>query len=350
LARREAQERRQRKGEEVAEKFRGQFRDILGSAHFTELRDLMRRERMAFRDLLLPPTGLKLDFRKANSRRKAKADALLRRLGVDKAKLHAIGRESRAALAEVFTSGGPEAGSGYSLNLHAREWRGLSPYNEVAWPGDVEPSNDPHRWFFFTTPYLGEDTDFWVGESSSADCTAGIEINMASGLVGVAPASMQIEDADDIDFAAVEAHAAVMCWFEAPATGLVEVLIDAQNLNGDHHLYTENEWGWSDSETEQTSHLMLKLFHPSSPDLSLALMSRFHLVTDDDQTTNRTYLQRGQHYFARLFSDGPVQAGEHVYIAAGAHSHDSCFSSDVGIDSKSTFRWFIKSVQARIAP
>ena len=67
LARREAQERRQRKGEEVAEKFRGQFRDILGSAHFTELRDLMRRERMAFRNLLLPPTGLKLNFRKADS-------------------------------------------------------------------------------------------------------------------------------------------------------------------------------------------------------------------------------------------------------------------------------------------
>lgn len=345
-----AREGRLRKAEEVVEAARRRRRDLVGKANWLELRRLMRREEMAFRDRLQPPAGLTLDIRKANAARKAKANAFLRQHGIDQAKLRKISLDAGAALRELLVRGEGKVVPGYSLNLHAKEWGGLSPNNLIAYPWESGVSDDPHRWHVFTAPFMGSETSTWFRGSSGADGSAAMSVHAASGLVSVAPATVEIADADDIDFGGTDAYAAVMCWFEAPATGLVEVLIDAQNLDCEHSLDTEDEWGFSDSWTEQLNHLTLKLIHPNSLNLSDALMSRFYLETDEDQTTRVSYLNRGQHYFAHLYGDGPVQAGEHVYIAVGTHTYDYCSSNDVGMKSDSTFRWFIKSVQARISP
>jgi hypothetical protein len=79
-------------------------------------------------------------------------------------------------------------------------------------------------------------------------------------------------------------------------------------------------------------------------------MSTFTLKTDDDETVHRENLTRGQHYFAQLFSSGPVPAGQSVVVTVGARSFDLSGANDVSIRSRAHFEWFISSIEARIAP
>jgi hypothetical protein len=45
-----------------------------------------------------------------------------------------------------------------------------------------------------------------------------------------------------------------------------------------------------------------------------------------------------------------VPAGQHVVVCAGTRSLDKSFADDMTIHSKSEFRWFISSLEVRIAP
>jgi len=105
-----------------------------------------------------------------------------------------------------------------------------------------------------------------------------------------------------------------------PIAGLVEVLIDAQCVEATHRLRTTDEWGWSNSTTGQRNYLVLDVLHPNVAEPSYAEMSDFELQTDDDTSTERVNLTRGAHYFAQLFTAGPVPAGQSVVVCAGTRS------------------------------
>jgi hypothetical protein len=138
--------------------------------------------------------------------------------------------------------------------------------------------------------------------------------------------------------------------FDAPTAGLIEVLIDAQSSLAKYHLRTTDEWGWSDSFTRQHNYLMLRVLHPNSPESSYALMDNFSIETSSDEAVDREVLIRGQHYYAQLFSSGPVPGGQSVVIEVGTRSWDVSTTNDVEIHSRSNYHWFINSVQVRIAP
>ena len=92
----------------------------------------------------------------------------------------------------------------------------------------------------------------------------------------------------------------------------------------------------------------MNVLHPNVPEPSLALMSAFSGEFDgDDSTQHRESLTRGQHYFARLFSAGPVPGGQTVVVTVGTRSFDIAAANDVEVHSKSDFRWFINSVEVR---
>ncbi len=82
----------------------------------------------------------------------------------------------------------------------------------------------------------------------------------------------------------------------------------------------------------------------------MALLSSAGLRSDgDDKTFASSNLVRGQHHFARLFSAGPVPAGQHVVITVGTRTFDIAAANDMSLHSRSTFQWFINSVQVRVA-
>ncbi|MSR57500.1 MAG: hypothetical protein EXS05_07490 [Planctomycetaceae bacterium] len=80
-------------------------------------------------------------------------------------------------------------------------------------------------------------------------------------------------------------------------------------------------------------------------------MSGFHADFDgDDSTQHQENLTRGQHYFAQMFSAGPVPGGQSVVVTVGTRTFDITHANDVEVHSKSNFQWFINSVEVRIAP
>ncbi len=336
----------------AAETARRAMADALGAETSRELRMLMRAESLSWRDLLQPPGGLKVDYAATNIARRKKANKLLKKLGADVEKLRAIGLDFQTAVDAAPDAAGPVT-PGFHLGGNLKTWLELSPLHVKALPWgvfDLEPDlNDPHRWEVFRPPFFGFDFGFLPVHNSNFTVDREHILSPPAGLVGLVT-TMDDPDAGDFDYASVDAHSQIAFGFVPPVAGLVEVLIDAQSTIGTHDLRTGDEWGWSNSTTHQTNFLTLDVLHPNVPEPSFAEMSTFTLKTDDDETVHRENLTRGQHFFARLFSSGPVPAGQSIVVTAGTRSFDLSGSNDVSIRSRAHFEWFISSVEVRIAP
>jgi hypothetical protein len=351
---RKINESRGQKADELIESLRRQLYDLLGREKLAELREAMQHERLRFRDLWQPPVHLDLDYRKENKARKRRIDALVRKLGTSPGTLREIGREFEQRLRDTLTETEGKEAPGYNLPNNLDKWTNLSPLHSFPLPwGTLAPDDDPsdpHRWFLFRPPFFGflfrfvpqASDNFWVDRL--------LFLDPSSGLVGN-EATMDCGDAGDFDYASATAEAQIAIGFQAPTTGLVEVLIDAQSTMGTHDVGMEDEWGWSESWTNQNNYLMMNVLHPNVPEPSLALMSNFYAEFDgDDSTEHRENLTRGQHYFAQLFSAGPVPGGQSIVVTVGTRTFDISAANDVEVHSKSNFQWFINSVEVRIAP
>jgi hypothetical protein len=159
-----------RKAETIKEAARRQVHDLVGAKNWASLRQFMQRERLAFRDLLQPPGGLRLDRRKASDARVKKGDAFLRKFGINPRRLRTIGRETQAQLQALLAAAGKVV-PGHHLPQHLGAWKKLSPLHEVALPwgeiGPVGPVDDPHRWFLFRPPFFGFNFAFFLQRSAN---------------------------------------------------------------------------------------------------------------------------------------------------------------------------------------
>jgi hypothetical protein len=342
---------RRRKAEDLAEKAGGRLQRLLGKRDWTSLRELMRREELVVRDLLQPPSGLRQSHAKVNEARKQKADAFLRSRRVKRADLARISRDYHKALTDLLIVRDDRVTRGASVEANLDKWLSLSSFHAHPLPwglGDLvlEPGDD--GWELFRPPFFGFNFGFVPVHNSNFTVDRIHTLNPALADVGIT-VMMDTHGTDDFDYASVDAFSTIAFGYVAPKTGLVEVLIDAQCVEGTHRLRTGNQWGWSDSRTSQLNYLMLDVLHPNVAEPSFAEMSSFVVDTDSDSTHHRENLVRGQHYFAHLFSAGPVPAGQHVVVCAGTRSFDKSGANDVSIHSNSDFRWFISSVEVRIS-
>lgn len=347
-------EARKRQVDEVAENARRQMHNLLGAKKARSLRDLMRRERLSLRDLCQPPGGLTLDFAKANRLRKAKADRLLRDFGISREKMVKIDADARRRLQSILGKADGKVVPGYNLALNLQSWKKLSPLHQFALPwGELElppeDPNDPHRWFLFRPPWFGFDWSSDLGTTGEFSVNHEHIVSPAAGLVGN-HVMLEDDDASNYDTAYADVETRIAFAFQAPTTGLIEVLIDAQSAVAKNDLYIEDEWGWSDSSTEQSNFLLFRVLHPNAPESSLALMDSFSLETSDTTLKHRENLTRGAHYYAHLFSSGPVPGGQSVIVEVGTRTWDYSITNDMSVEAESTYHWFINSVEVRIAP
>ena len=348
---RPASDGRRRKAEDLAEKASARLQRLLGKRDWASLRELMRREQLVVRDLLQPPSGLRQSHAKAHDARMRKADAFLRSRRVKRTDLTRISREYHKALDDLLVDRDRRVARGASVEANLGKWLSLSSFHAHPLPwglGDLvlEPGDD--GWELFRPPFFGFNFGFVPVHNSNFTVDRIHTLNPSIADVGIT-VMMNTHETDDFDFASVDAFSNIAFGYVAPTTGLVEVLIDAQCVEGTHHLRTGDQWGWSDSRTGQTNFLMLDVLHPNVAEPSFAEMSSFVVDTDDDGTHHRESLVRGQHYYAHLFSAGPVPAGQHVVVCAGTRSFDKSGANDVSIRSTSDFRWFISSVEVRIS-
>jgi hypothetical protein len=351
--RRKANESRAQKVEKQVEDVHCQLHNLLGARKFAQLREGIQSERLSFRDLFQPPHGLKRDYAKQKNASKRKIDALLRKLGANRSKLRKIVNTASAQLESLLSPDDRKVVAGFNLPNNLTKWTKLSPLHHFPLPWGtlvpVEDPNDPHRWFLFRPPFFGflfSDDIFTFG-GFRADRL--LHLHPPSGLVGN-ECTMDLDNADGLALAHVISESQIAFAFTPPTAGVIEVLIDAQSTIGRHSMSIADEFGFSKAQCHQHTYLMINVLHPNVPEHSLALMSTLSRETDGDDVTADQSLTSGQHYFAQIFSSGPVPAGQSVIITAGARSLDKCYTNDMELHSRSNFQWFISSVEVRIAP
>jgi hypothetical protein len=354
LARRKASESSARLADEAVENLRRQLHDLVGTGRFADLTDALQRERLALRDLWQPPVEPGRDDVKQKAASRRKVDSLLRKLQVRRQDFQRIGGEFRERIEDILSDTDGTVNPGFHLPTHLETWTKLSPLHESPLPWgtleDLEDPSNPHRWFLFRPPFFGFLFRFAPQASSNFRVDRQLFLSPPAGLVGN-EATMDCGDASDFDFASVTAEAQVAVGFQAPATGLVEVLIDAQSSLATHRIEIDDEFGFSNAWCNQNNYLMMNVLHPNVPVPSLALMSNLYRESDgDDLTANRENLIRGQHYYAQLFSSGPVPAGQSVVVTVGTRTFDIARANDMEVHSRTNFQWFINSIEIRIAP
>ena len=345
---------RGQKLEAYVERLRGTLRDLVGAKKFAALQEGLRRERLAFKDLGQPPQGLNRDYAKQKGAGKRRADALFRKLGPSREKLARFGKDARAGLDDLVPNPRGKVVPGFHLPGNLDKWTKLSPLHRFPLPWGIPPfepdPNDPNRWFLFRPPFFGFlfSDDMIATSNFRTDWL--LHLHPPSGLVGL-EATMDCDDAGSFDAAHVIAESQIAVAFVPPVAGVIEVLVDAQSTIGTHHTEIEDEWGFSNAWCRQKNYLMMNVLHPNVPESSLALMSNMDVDTDgDDVTRNAENLTRGQHYFAQLFSAGPVPAGQSVIVTVGTRTFDISRANDMELHSSTNFQWFINSVEVRISP
>lgn len=358
----ERYEKRRRKGAETVDKaasdaiedFRRRLRDLVGAGNLAAVHRQRRHEHQVLRELMQPPGGLDRDLAKLRKASRRKIDALVRKLGIDPKRLQKLHDEFRESFDELLTSGDGKVVRGHHLAGNLDQWTRLSPLHALPLPWGILPPpddpTDPHRWFLFRPPFFGFLFGFSPQTSDNFRVDHQLILHPPSGLVGN-EATMDCDDAGSFDYASVTAEAQIAFGFVAPATGLVEVLVDAQSTIATHALEIEDEFGSSEAWCNQNNYLMMNVLHPNVPEPSLALMSNLFRESDgDDLSASQENLIRAQHYFAQLYSAGPVSAGQHVVITVGTRTFDKARANDMELHSRSDFQWFINSVEVRIAP
>jgi hypothetical protein len=299
----------------------------------------MRDEQITFHKLLQPPEGLTADYDELNAARVAAGQKFLAKIGVEISSLRDLYHRTAAAHAEVNVF--PPAKPGFSLETHHGQWIDL-----VHPP---EPPPDVHAFQIFTPPFPGWQSGFSGFGAPEFRVARQDFLDPAVGRVGH-DLTLDDPDASGLDLGCGVADTQVAFDFKAPAPGLVEVVIEAQNELGLHTLHTEDEWGWSKSNTQQVNYLMMHVIHPSVTGPSFAEMSRITVDTDETTSVQREIFPRGGLFFADLLSDGAVQKDQVVEVRAGTHSLGYSVTDDVAIHSTSAFHWLLRSVQVRIAP
>lgn len=341
--------------DELADDVQRRLRNLVGGRAYTQFRADLQRERLAFRDSFQPPEGLRRDRAKQKMKSRRAVDTLLRSLGASRTKARAI---LAAAGARIEGSQlAPRQATGYHLQRNRDRWHTLSPLHRFPLPWgagkipDLEQDpNDPHRWFVFQPPFFGFLFDEDILTTGDFTAQRAMVLHPPSGLVGN-QCAMDLDDAGNWNVAHVIGESQIAVAFRPPVTGVIEVLIDAQCTIDGHSIAIEDEFGFSDAWCNQTSDLMMNVLHPNVPMPTLAAMSVQRLESDgDDTSVNVTNLTPGQHYFAQMFSTGPVPAGQSVIITAGARAFDITYSNDMELHSRSNCQWFISALEVRVSP
>lgn len=330
-----------RKMNEAARTVRRAVIDLIGADTYPAFRHMLWTERMRTREMFLPPAGLKADFDQVHRARKERAEAFLRERGIAPERLAALLRSSHHEMEEHLRS---------PLEGMAEDACALAPGLAGALASYTSPAAGI-RAFAIHPPFDGWQKGFHFANLIGS-AFSGSHFNGVDPAGGTLQQQVHLEnnDASDFDFAEAVADAQVAFWFQPSVPGKVRMTLEAQCQQSTHSLRTVDEWGWSDSDTNQTNSLMMHVLHPNVAGPSFALTSHFRWKTDVTQEVFRSFIPVGTTVFATLTSEGAIPAGEWVVVRAGTRSTTTSFANDVEIHSTPDFRWLIRTVAIQMIP
>jgi hypothetical protein len=327
---------------------------LLGAGGLEELQRGLRAETRRFRESLQPPAGIGADADKENTARKRRGNSLLKKLGATPEQMADASRPVEEQVRKLLEATDGKTTKGYHLETNLQKWLDLSPLHDAALPWGVVPDTgepDPNPWTLFRPPFFWFDFHFTPQASEHFVSDHEMTLIPGSGLVGNV-VTMDCDDSDDFDVASGTADTSIAFVFEPPSDGVIQVLIDAQNIASSHDLRMGNEWGFSHGWAYHHNSLMLGVLHPNVAGPSLALMSEWG--KDFDKDGEGSYhdddLIFGHHYFAVLESAGSVPASQSVVVEIGTRSFDIARADDISLHSRSEFLWLINSIEIRMKP
>lgn len=269
--------------------------------------------------------------RHVESRPPERSSAVLRELGVDQRQLLALNAGLRRVLHEmasqtIFTPPVdqlPDVVRPATASVFRPPFPGMHTDAEI----EAESYGGPHAALPIEARFSGEPTT---------------SVDVATGRV---EASLRTTNprASDSDFVSAFSQAWVGFFYRTPRHSPLTIVVKARPTAVKHHVTLSDEWGWSSSTTHQGTAVEFKCTGPDSHFQGLAVTSEVFREetsgTFESQPLPTTTVE------LEFSTGGSFPAGTDVWVEVGAGSIELNFANDVSVETVTTGRWVIASVQ-----
>lgn len=343
---------RKAKVESIISDAKSKLQDLVGPKRLAKLHQAMAEERRLFAALREPPGGLTTDWEAAAKKRQKRMEAVLSNLQIDPKGVVRLRSKTRQALWAVLNEPGGPVTAGFNLIRNLDTWTELTPNHRLPLDWGVRPPigpliNPSDFTIFgpsFTSGFVFPGSTFgYGGFRVRRDFTMSADIGLVGNQIWI--------DDDNPDFEVAQAiqDADLIFVYQAPASGRVEVIIDAMSLVSQNDLSIRANFAFATGHsTGHNNYLTFMVYHPNTPTRALAQMAQFAITGTNDQTWSEQALTSGAHYYAVLTTDGAVEAGDTFFASVGTRSMDLSFVHNVNVHSFSNFEWLIRTAEVRI--
>jgi|GEM_PF-4609224 len=137
--------------------------------------------------------------------------------------------------------------------------------------------------------------------------------------------------------------------YTLPKTGILEVVVVAQNTRSRLEAGIEDNFGWSEGRVEMNAGLYLNVLHPNNIEINELVLTTLSLSTGgDDAHASQNNLQTTSPFRVTLRSTGAFAQGETVQLLAGSLVTSLTYLDDMTARQNLLVSWQIKEMFVRV--
>jgi len=137
--------------------------------------------------------------------------------------------------------------------------------------------------------------------------------------------------------------------YTMPKTGILEVVVVAQNTRSHLEASIEDNFGWSEGKVEMNAGLYLNVLHPNNIEVNEMILTTLSLSTGgDDAYKKQDNLQTSIPFVVTLRSTGAFAQGETVQLLAGSLVNSLTYLDDMTAYQNLLVSWQIKELFVRV--
>ena len=137
--------------------------------------------------------------------------------------------------------------------------------------------------------------------------------------------------------------------YTLPKTGILEVVVVAQNTRSHLEASIEDNFGWSEGRVEMNAGIYLNVLHPNNIEVNELILTTLSLSTGgDDAYQKQNNLQTNSPFVVTLKSTGAFAEGETVQLLAGSVVTSLTYLDDMTANQNLLVSWQIKEMFVRV--
>jgi hypothetical protein len=205
-------------------------------------------------------------------------------------------------------------------------------------------------WTTLRPPYDGQHTalDLWNPRGEYNQSANRSYLDLAVGSVG-GLLSFACSDASDNTPLSVISETSVYFWYRTPRAGQVEIWAKVRCAGARVEIWLDDEWGWSESDTDLDSSLLLKI--SGAPDIqyrdTYSLWQYSRQGNPDNSTESREAYRAGT-IRQFVFTSEPIPAGVMTCIKIGTRDYIWSVLNDVSAQVTLDSQWVVDEAQCRM--